>query len=128
MGSGIGGPARYIAWKCGAHVTGIDIQEDLVEEAGKVAAKLNLSSLVTFVAGDCADDSENGPVQKILGTTASTKSFYDGFYSILVFLHIPRAPRLRAFAKISASLKPTASFLIEDYVAITPVEVELLCV
>ncbi len=38
----------------------------------------------------------------------------------------PRSPRSGSSpSAISASLKPTASFLIEDYVAIRPVEVEL---
>ena len=39
VGSGLGGPARYIASKTGCSVDGFDIQGDLVEEASKINAK-----------------------------------------------------------------------------------------
>ena len=40
---------------------------------------------------------------------------YDGFYSILVFLHIPQAPREAGFAKIARAMKEDSCFVIEDY-------------
>ena len=50
-------------------------------------------------------------------TTASLPaSQYDGWYSILVFLHIPREPRLRGFKIIADSIKAGGLFCIEDYV------------
>ena len=42
VGSGIGGPARYISWKTGCSVDGFDIQPDLVEKANEVAQMVGL--------------------------------------------------------------------------------------
>lgn len=42
VGSGIGGPGRYIAWKTGCGIHGIDIQRDLVESANKVLSGIIL--------------------------------------------------------------------------------------
>ena len=46
VGSGIGGPARYISWKTGCSVDGFDIQPDLVEKANEVAQMVGLEKKV----------------------------------------------------------------------------------
>ena len=49
-------------------------------------------------------------------TAALGEKKYHGAYSTLVFLHIPRAPRLIAFRNLVHALKPGAFFYNEDIV------------
>ncbi len=48
VGSGLGGPARFIAKMFGSHVTGIDLSESFVEAAQYLTARTNQQSLVQF--------------------------------------------------------------------------------
>ena len=49
IGCGIGGPAFILASKYGAHVTGVDVEPQLIDDAQKRAEKLELSSSCDFV-------------------------------------------------------------------------------
>lgn len=51
VGSGVGGPARYMASTFGCRVTGIDLTEAFVETAGNLTARCGLSDLVDFQVG-----------------------------------------------------------------------------
>jgi len=107
IGSGIGGVARYLAWKTGCKVHGVDIQSDLVEEATRVT-----SLLPEIEEGRCVfeeADASNPEYQL-------PHNAFDAFYSILVFLHIPKDPRQRIFEKAYRSLRNGGGFVIEDYV------------
>ena len=54
-GSGLGGPARYLAETFGCHVTGIDLAPNYVAIATMFTQKVGLSGRVDFQAGDlCA--------------------------------------------------------------------------
>jgi cyclopropane fatty-acyl-phospholipid synthase-like methyltransferase len=99
IGSGIGGPARYIAAKTGAHVTALELQPDLSEVARDLTARCGLSSRVEHVCGDILDgaDAQN----------------YDAIISFLCFLHIP--DRRKLLAACRAALKPAGTMYIEDY-------------
>ena len=99
VGSGIGGPARYVAAKTGAHVTALELQPDLNEVARGLTARCGLSSRVEHVCGDILD---GGMAQN-----------YDAIISFLCFLHIPDKAKL--FAACRAALKPGAVMYIEDY-------------
>lgn len=55
VGSGVGGPAVYIANKTGCRLTGIDISDVGVETANKLARGAGLSERVNFVLGDAMD-------------------------------------------------------------------------
>jgi cyclopropane fatty-acyl-phospholipid synthase-like methyltransferase len=99
VGSGIGGPARYIAAKTGAHVTALELQPDLNEVARGLTARCGLSSRVAHVCGDIL---EGGVAQD-----------YDAIISFLCFLHIPDKANL--FAACRAALKPEGVMYIEDY-------------
>jgi cyclopropane fatty-acyl-phospholipid synthase-like methyltransferase len=99
VGSGIGGPARYIAAKTGAHVTALELQPDLNEVALDLTARCGLSSRVDHVCGDILQGSLAGP--------------YDAIISFLCFLHIPDKAKL--FAACRAALKPGGMMFIEDY-------------
>jgi len=107
IGSGIGGVSRYLSWKTGCRVLGIDIQADLVEEATRVTALLSEieEGRVKFEAADATK-----PEFELEENT------FDAFYSILVFLHIPKGPRQRIFEKAHRWLKADGTFVIEDYV------------
>ncbi len=48
FGCGIGGPAFVLARKYGAHVTGIDLEPQLIERAARRAAELGLSPQTAF--------------------------------------------------------------------------------
>merc|ERR1719376_807598 len=48
------------------------------------------------------------------------ENVYTAWYSLLVVLHIPKAPREEMFRRLWASLKDDGAFLIEDFVQIAP--------
>ncbi len=54
IGSGIGGPARYLAATFGCRVTGVDLTPRFVEAASELTALCSLDALVGFVRADAA--------------------------------------------------------------------------
>ena len=50
--AGLGGPARYLAWRFGCRVTGIDITPSRCVGAAQLTELVGLSSQVEFVEGD----------------------------------------------------------------------------
>ncbi len=99
VGSGIGGPARYVAAKTGAHVTALELQSDLNDVARDLTARCGLSSRVVHVCGD------------ILNGTVVQE--FDAIISFLCFLHIP--DRAKLFSACRAALKPDGVMYIEDF-------------
>src|SRR5579875_2749519 len=63
VGSGFGGPARQIARRTGAHVTGIDITPAYVDAARDLAARTGLRDLVGFRVADVAAFQPDRPFQ-----------------------------------------------------------------
>jgi len=55
VGSGLGGPARYLAAAHGCQVTGVDLSESFVEVARILTERCGLSERVSFVQGDALD-------------------------------------------------------------------------
>jgi len=105
VGSGIGGPARYLSATTGCSVVGVELQQDLVTTSQALTARVEaLNGKVDFVCGDC--------------TSMDLGSEYDHFISLLVFLHIPGRSRL--FQACHDSLKPGGTFLIEDFYCNNP--------
>ena len=104
VGCGIGGPARYIAWKSGCSITGVDIQSALTEGGSKVTAMVGLTDKVTLVTGDVLSDELFAP------------NSFDAFVSLLVILHI--ADRNQLFRSLFRSVKEGGAFLIDDMVAL----------
>ena len=51
IGSGIGGPARWFAAKCGVHVTGVDLTPEFCAAAEALNAATGLSDCVTIIEG-----------------------------------------------------------------------------
>jgi len=78
---GIGGPARYIAWKTGCRVTGLDLTTSRVEGARRLTALAGLTRQVTFRQGN-----------------ALQMPFEPASFTALIsqeaFAHVPDKPRL----------------------------------
>ena len=52
--AGLGGPARFLAWRYGCRVTGIDLTESRCRSATRLTRMVGLSRRVAFVRGDAA--------------------------------------------------------------------------
>lgn len=52
VGSGLGGPARYLAHKTGCLVTAIELQDDLHKEAENLTQRCNLQQKLKHITGD----------------------------------------------------------------------------
>ena len=50
--SGLGGPARWLAYRIGCKVTGLDLTQSRVDCARRLSERVGLSELVEFVQGD----------------------------------------------------------------------------
>ena len=100
VGSGVGGPARYMAWRGGCDVTALELQPDLSALAESLTRRCGLGRRVEHLAGD------------ILSGIVSGRGF-DGLVAMLVFLHI--ADRQALFARCREALRPGGTVYIEDY-------------
>lgn len=99
IGSGLGGPARYIADRTGAHVVAIDLQADLHVVATDLTSRCGLASLVEHRCADMLDGWDEEP--------------FDAIVSFLCFLHIPN--RARLFEVCRSALRHGGGMYIEDY-------------
>ncbi|MFA5403048.1 MAG: methyltransferase domain-containing protein [Candidatus Omnitrophota bacterium] len=100
IGSGIGGPARYLAEKTGCQVTALELQPDLNQIASSLTERCNLSGSVNHLCGDILEFPEKD-------------GNFDAAVSWLSFLHIPdRAALLKKCCNI---LKPGGKIFIEDF-------------
>ena len=99
IGSGIGGPARYLASEYGCRVTGIDLTETFVRLASDLTERTGLSHRVTFRQGSA------------LAMPFEPASF-DAATMIHVGMNIQDKGRL--FAAVHKVLKPAGIFGIFD--------------
>ena len=103
IGSGLGGPARYLAEKTGCHVTALELQPDLHDIAQRLTARCGLADRVQHVCGDILDYS-------------ACAGRFDAAVSWLAFLHIPdRAALLRNCYQL---LKQGGRLFVEDFCAL----------
>ncbi len=99
VGSGIGGPARYMANRFGCRVTGIDLTAEFCEVARHVTRMLGLEDRVTIEQGNA------------LAMPFASASF-DGAYSMNVSMNI--ADKLRFYEEISRVLRPGAWLVLSE--------------
>jgi sarcosine/dimethylglycine N-methyltransferase len=99
IGSGLGGPARYLAHTTGCHVTALELQSDLHTLATHLTNRCGLGSHVTHVCGDAL-------------TTALPEATFDAVVSWLALYHIPERPRL--LARLARMLRCGGQFYTED--------------
>ena len=89
--SGMGGPARWIAYTVGCHVTGLDFTLSRVEAARRLTERVRLDALVDFVHGDAT-------AMPLPGAN------FDAVISQEAWLHVPDKPAvIRECARV---LKP----------------------
>jgi sarcosine/dimethylglycine N-methyltransferase len=102
LGSGIGGPARFLAANYGVHVTGADLSPSFVDTARYLSRRCGLADRTAFVAGDATDP----PVA-------------DGSIDRVFLLHVAMniADRAALYRAIRRVLKPGGRFASYDIVA-----------
>jgi sarcosine/dimethylglycine N-methyltransferase len=97
--SGLGGPARYIAWKTGCKVTGVDLTASRVAGATALTEAAGLAERVQFRQGD-----------------ALALPFADATFTLAIsqesFAHIPNKPTL--VAGIARVLQPGGRLVFSD--------------
>ena len=100
IGSGLGGPARYIASRAGCAVTALELQADVHEVASRLTERCGLGHLVRHREGDVLD-----------GTVPLGR--FDALFAWLSFLHIP--DRKRLYRRCYDALRPGGAMYVEDY-------------
>jgi sarcosine/dimethylglycine N-methyltransferase len=99
IGSGIGGPARYLAYTFGCHVTALELQPALHAIAVDLTRRSGLDKRVAQICADAL-------------TYAFPDAAFDAVVSWLAFLHIPDRPRL--CARLARTLRAGGGCYIED--------------
>ena len=99
VGSGLGGPARYLSSVCGCQVSGVDLTAEFVETATELARRMGLSGQVDFRQG-----------------SALALPFADAGFDIVwsqnVVMNI--RDRARMYAELHRVLKPGGRLAIQD--------------
>lgn len=101
LGSGLGGPARFLAKHYGCRVTGIDLTPDFVAVAEELTRLTRLTGHVTFREGDA------------LAIPFAAAAF-DVVWSQNVAMNIGDRPRL--YAEIRRVLRPNGKYALSDVV------------
>ena len=99
VGSGIGGPARYLARRFGCRVTGIDLTAEFCAVARHLTRLLGLEARVRFEQGDA------------LAMPFAAASF-EGAYSMNVSMNIADKPAL--YREIHRVLKPGGWLMLSE--------------
>ena len=99
VGSGIGGPARYLARRFGCRVTGIDLTDEFCEVARRLTRLLGLEDRVRFELGDA------------LRMPFADRSF-EGAYSMNVSMNI--ADKAALYREIGRVLKPGGWLMLSE--------------
>jgi ubiquinone/menaquinone biosynthesis C-methylase UbiE len=101
VGSGVGGPARYLAAACGCRVTGVDLSEPFVDAARYLTARTGQSGQVAFETGD-----------------AQNLTFDDGRFDAVFLQHVAMniADRARLYRELRRVLKQGGKFATYDVV------------
>jgi len=99
--SGMGGPARWIAYRYGCRVTGLDFTESRVAAAKRLTRRVHLDHVVNFIHGD-----------------ATAMPLPDSGYDVLIgqesWLHIPdKAALIQQCARV---VRPTGTIAFTDIV------------
>jgi ubiquinone/menaquinone biosynthesis C-methylase UbiE len=91
IGSGLGGPARYVANRFRCHVTGIDLSPEFTEVARHLTHLLRLEDRTTFEVADAL-------------AMPFAEGRFDGAYSMNVSMNIEDKPAL--YREVHRVLKP----------------------
>jgi sarcosine/dimethylglycine N-methyltransferase len=101
VGSGVGGPARFLAATYGCHVTGVDLSEPFVDAARYLTERTGQSGQVSFETG-----------------SALALSFDDSRFDVVLLQHVAMniSDRARLYREIRRVLKPGGRFATFDVV------------
>jgi sarcosine/dimethylglycine N-methyltransferase len=102
VGSGVGGPARFLAATYGCRVTGVDLSEPFVDAARYLAERTGQSGQVAFQTA-----------------SALNLPFDDGRFDAVLLQHVAMniADRARLYGEIRRVLKPGGRFATYDIVS-----------
>jgi sarcosine/dimethylglycine N-methyltransferase len=102
VGSGVGGPARFLAAAYGCRVTGVDLSEPFVDAARYLTGRTGQSGLVSFEIA-----------------SAFELPFDDGSFDVVLLLHVAMniADRARLYREIRRVLKSSGRFATFDVVS-----------
>jgi ubiquinone/menaquinone biosynthesis C-methylase UbiE len=99
VGSGLGGPARWLATTFACHVTGIDLTPEFVAVARTLSRRLGLDDRVAFETADALD-------------LPFADGTFDGAYSMNVSMNI--ADKDAFYRSIGRVLKPGAPLVLAE--------------
>ena len=99
VGSGIGGPARYMAHRFGCRVTGIDLTAEYCEVARHLTRLLAMESQVEFELGDAL-------------AMPFADATFDGAYSMNVSMNI--ADKAALYGEVRRVLKPGSWLMLSE--------------
>ena len=105
VGSGVGGPARYLAHATGCQVMAVELQRDLHDVAVDLTRRCGLAERVEHVCGDA------------LAVALPARAF-DAAIGFLAILHVPDRPRL--LRRLHGALKTGGGLYIEDLAGRAP--------
>jgi SAM-dependent methyltransferase len=101
VGSGVGGPARFLAATCGCQVTGVDLSEPFVDAARYLTERTGQSGQVSFETA-----------------SALELPFDSGRFDVVLLQHVAMniSDRTRLYREIRRVLKPGGRFATFDVV------------
>lgn len=102
LGSGLGGPARYIAKTFGCQVTGIDLTGSFVDAANRLSELLGMTDSTDFQSGSALE-------------TPFDDNCFDRAVTIQMQMGI--ADKERFYQEVFRILKPGGIFIFQDIVA-----------
>ena len=105
IGSGVGGPARFLAHTTGCHVTALELQPELHRVGLDLTRRSGLAHRVTHLCGDALEH------------PLSPQAF-DAVISFLAIVHIPHRPAL--MKRVRDALRPGGQCYIEDLACRAP--------
>ncbi len=108
IGSGLGGPARYISYKTGCSVTGVEIQYDRYSLSKLLTKSIGLEKKVSFIHGDFVSVDFQQPFSHVI--------------SFLAILHI--IDKELALVKLANTLQSNGTLYLEDYYRKAPSSAE----
>lgn len=106
---GLGGPARWIAHQIGCAVTGLDLTQSRIDSARRLATRVSLDHLVSFVQGDAT-------------AMPLPDAQFDRVYGQEAWVHIPDKDAL--LSECHRVLRPDGVLAFTDIVARVPLSAD----